>query len=49
MNHWYLMGGYAAYVWSAYGVVLGVLTVAMCLSRGRLKRLKKGWVDADKA
>ena len=47
MTHWYMMGGYAAYVWSAYTIVLVVLVVNMMVSRYRLRHLKKGLTDAD--
>lgn len=35
--HWIAMGGYAAYVWPAYGLVCGVLVLNV-LSTKRLTR-----------
>ena len=38
---WWLMGGYAPYVWSAYALVLGALGVAWWRACARLTRYLK--------
>lgn len=48
MSHWYLMGGYATYVWSAYGIVFAVIAGAVMNSLLRLRKIKKVFKDADK-
>lgn len=40
------MGGYAFYVWSAYGVVLASLCVNALLSRRYFNRVMRAEVDA---
>jgi len=49
MSAFFAMGGYAAYIWPAYGISLGGLTVATLLcwrfyarARARLAALEKG-------
>lgn len=34
-NSWYLMSGYALYVWSSYGIVLTCLFIAVIRSKYR--------------
>lgn len=35
------MGGYAIYVWSAYGIVLGILTFQLVLAWRRWQKINK--------
>ena len=39
---WWLMGGYAPYVWGAYALVCAVLGLLWCWSYRRLKSQLKG-------
>lgn len=41
LSHFLAMGGYAAYVWPAYGVTLGVLLANVLWALRRKKQLLK--------
>jgi heme exporter protein D len=51
MSHFLAMGGYAVYVWSAYGITLVVLLVSAWLARrkrlGALERARRAAVDVQ--
>lgn len=40
-NEIFLMGGYGAYVWSAYGITLAVFAINIFLSFNEKKKIKK--------
>ena len=40
MNAFFDMGGYAAFIWPAYGISAAVLIGLVVISRRRLKRLE---------
>lgn len=37
--HWWAMGGYASYVWSAYGSVFGIFILTFVIHRKQRYRL----------
>lgn len=39
MKVWFEMGGYGAFIWSAYGLTLSVLLINLFLNRWRRKKL----------
>jgi len=41
MTHFFAMGGYAAFVWPAYGVSLGGIALAVALTLGDYARAKR--------
>lgn len=41
LMHWFMMGGYAGYVWSAYGLVCGVLLIDLWNVRWQTARIRK--------
>ena len=42
---WFSMGGYAAYVWSAYGLVLGMLALNLIHTKKQSKAIQKHLKD----
>lgn len=41
LMQWFAMGGYAGYVWPAYGLVVGLLLLNGISCRWQRKRIKK--------
>lgn len=40
-QQWFAMGGYSAYVWSAYGLVFAVLLMNFVITKMRGSRVRK--------
>ncbi len=47
MNEFLAMGGYAVFVWPAYGASVIVLVALVIASRRRLKRLEQALAQAE--
>jgi heme exporter protein D len=48
--HWFNMGGYAGYVWSAYGMVCLVFLAQVLdikFQRARIHKLLQGWFNRE--
>lgn len=45
MSEFFAMGGYAAYVWSSFGLTLVVLVGNWWQARARLGRIQRGLID----
>lgn len=41
MINWFLMNGYAVYIWPAYGIVFFVLTLNLLLIKRQRRRTRK--------
>ncbi len=41
IQHFMIMGGYGAYVWSAYGITLFVFCLNIWISYQEMKKIKK--------